>query len=216
MKAPFEELIDNKRFVAELAEHYTERHGKLFTVEDVKQILRDQANSLTNKSRLQNSFIEDIQVHANQIGEILFNKSWQVWEAPQGMEFVTSDNPVASFIQIKPDIWHPGYGFRNAIVVFPLASSACLMMGLSGREHVAVNAKAVGLVNDVVIRSANRFVCSRSQDQKVDAQVQQNISTSIPGKNAFVGRFPDSTVMEKYLRKRLGMKPADVPLESSG
>lgn len=215
MKEPFKELIDNESFVIDLAEHYTERDGKLVTIEDVKQILRDQANSLTDRNQLQNSFIEDIQIHANQLGEILFNRKWQVWEAPQGVEFITSDNPVVNFIQIKPDVWHPGHGFRtpNSVSVFPLASSACLMMGIDGREHVEVNAKAVELVNDVVIRSANRFVCSRSLDQKVDAQVQQNIATSVPGKSAFLGAFPDSKVMEQYLRKKLGMKPAATRLE---
>jgi hypothetical protein len=29
------------------------------------------------------------------------------------MEFVTSDNPVVTFVKLQEDLWHPGHGFRT-------------------------------------------------------------------------------------------------------
>jgi hypothetical protein len=62
---------------------------------------------------------------------------WQVWEAPTGAEFVTSDNPVVTFVRLKEDLWHPGHGTRKpgVVVALPLAPTACLTVGFAGQPE---------------------------------------------------------------------------------
>ncbi|VVB53005.1 Uncharacterised protein [uncultured archaeon] len=209
LKVTLEELMQNEAFVRDLADFYNNKRGVPTTREEAIESLRSQADSLVDRKSVHNAFIRDLQTHANQCGSLLFEKSWQVWAAPQGVGFITSDNPIVSFVELQPGLWHPGYGFGrpNAIVAFPLCSSACLMMGITGPEYRDVTVDDVIRVNETVIRCSHKFVYSRTHDDQLNTLIQQIGGTCIAGVNAFVGQFPNSTTLEDYLRKKLGMRP---------
>ena len=70
--------------------------------------------------------------NAESIAKLILNKPiWEVWQAPEGVEFITSDNPLVSAVQLPHGKFHPGYGFGKSEIVglFPLAPTACLAAG---------------------------------------------------------------------------------------
>jgi hypothetical protein len=122
---------------------------------------------------------------------------------------VTSDNPLVTFIRLTDEIWHPGHGFRNpgVVVAFPLAPSACLVMGISGTQSADVDEASVDRVNEIVIRCSDRFVYSKTRSAKIEQMVNDCARTSVPGETAFVGQFPDEERIEAYLRRHMGIRP---------
>jgi len=109
------------------------------------------------------------EAHADTLKAELVQKPWQILEAPTGTEFVTSDNPVITFLKLREDLWHPGHGFRKpgVIVAFPLAPSACLTVGVAGREFQEVDAATVKRMNEMVVSCSDRFVYSKTRSQEI-------------------------------------------------
>jgi hypothetical protein len=54
---------------------------------------------------------------------VALQKSWQLWRAPRGVEFVTSDNPLVTFIDLGNGGLNSGHGLRkqDTIGIFPIA-----------------------------------------------------------------------------------------------
>lgn len=121
---------------------------------------------------------------------------------------LTSDNPVVTFLPVKPDAWSPGHGFRqlNVVTAFPLAPSACLTMGIVGNDFRTVSENEVAQLNEVVVRMSDRFVYARTASDKIVTMVEEFGGTSVPGKNAFIGTFPDEKRIEEGLRRIMGVK----------
>ena len=68
-----------------------------------------------------------------------------------------------------------------------------------------VNADTVQRVNEMLIRSCDRFVYSLTLSPKITETVDRFGATSIPGENAFLGRPIDQTLVENHLRKTMGI-----------
>jgi hypothetical protein len=139
----------------------------------------------------------------------LVPRMWQVWETPAAAEFVTSDNPVVTFLRLKEDLWHPGYGFRKpgVVVAFPIASTACLTIGFAGQpEFQRVDAATVARLNDIVVRSSDRFVYSKTLSEETIKMVDEVGRTSVPGETAFVGPSADAQRIEEHLRQSMGIR----------
>jgi len=60
-------------------------------------------------------------------------------------------------------------------------------------------------VNEMLIRSCDRFVYSLTPSLKIAKMVDNFGGTSIPGVNAFIGRAIDQTIVEDHLRRTMGI-----------
>jgi hypothetical protein len=196
------------------AEHFT-RKGIQTTPEEVRDLILDQARQFSEKKTPQNAFVQELLTFTNMIREMLLSKPWQIWHAPAGAEFVTSDNPLVTFVKLTPELWHPGHGLRipNSFAAFPVCSSACVMIGTAGKEHERIDETTVNHVNEIVIRCSDSFVYSKMRSTKIAELVNKIGRTSVPGQTAFVGSMPDEDRIEEYLRRHMGIR---APLEFIG
>jgi hypothetical protein len=212
LEQPYTRLASNQEYLSDLAEHYTRLTGQTITSEQIADMIRRQTALFTDENYTRSTFVQDLQMHIEMGKEEMLKKSWQVWHAPDGTEFVTSDNPVVTFLRFftqREEIWHPGYGFgtKNVMVAFPLAPNACLVMtDIPFRDARAkVEADTVRRMNEMLIRSCDRFVYSRTPSTWVAEFVEHCGATSIPGENAFIGRPVDETLVENHLRQTIGI-----------
>ena len=212
LEAPYTSLASDQNYLQDVAEHYTELTGQTFTSEQISEMIRKQSSMFTDANYTRSTFVKDLSMHIDICKQEMMKKSWQVWHAPQETEFVTSDNPVVTFLRFftqHEEIWHPGYGFgtKNVVIAFPLAPTACLVMTDTPFQdpRARVNADTVQRVNEMLIRSCDRFVYSLTLSPKITETVDRFGATSIPGENAFLGRPIDQTLVENHLRKTMGI-----------
>jgi hypothetical protein len=208
LREPFEKLQTSEEYLRDAAEHFTQLTGEVITPEEMQALVQKQSEEFFENDRVKNNFVKDLLLNVGMMRDEFVSKPWQVWEAPTGAEFVTSDNPLVTFLRLTEEVWHPGYGFRtpNVVIVLPLAPSACLTMGIAGKEFERVNEATVMRVNDVVIRASDRFVYAKTPDDRIAEMVEEFGATSVPGKSAFVGVFPDAKAIEEKLRELIGIR----------
>ena len=166
----------------------------------------------TRENYTRSTFVKDLQMRFEICKQELLKKSWQVWHSPDDTEFVTSDNPVVTFLRFptpQDEIWHPGYGLgtKNVVIAFPLAPTACLVMtDIPFRDsRAAVNAATIPRTNEMLIRSCDRFVYSRTESLEIAEMMDQFRASSIPGQTAFLGRTVDEVLVENHLRRTIGI-----------
>jgi hypothetical protein len=207
LKEPYTKLASNEEYLQDAAEHFTQQTGRLITPEYIRTVIQKQVERFSDKDMAKNSFLANLLVNVEMIQGELASKPWQVWGAPAGIEFVTSDNPLVTYLPITPDLWHPGHGFRqpNVVIAFPLAPTACLRMGIVVKEFERVSESRVMQMNDIVIRSSDRFVYSKTRSDKIAEMVEEFGGTSVPGKTAFVGPMPDEKRIEEHMRRSIGI-----------
>jgi hypothetical protein len=208
LQMPFAQLESDENYLRDTAAHYGEVLGEAVTIENIVNAIRRVAATFTDKKLTGNSFIKDLLFHAEMLKGEVVPRPWQVLKAPAGTEFITSDNPVITFIKLKEDLWHPGHGFRKpgVVVAFPLAPSACLTIGIEGREYEDVDASTVMRMNDLVVRCCDRFVYSHTLSTEIEGMVKAVSRTSVPGETAFIGAFPGTEQIQQHLRKQIGIK----------
>jgi len=140
---------------------------------------------------LRNNFVEDLIDSVEIIKGFLLQKPWQLWNAPPGTEFVTSDNPLISFLPLNNGELNPGHGFRKPEVVaaFPLAPHVCVGMGptsFRGPESITLDAARVGKINETIIRLCERFVYARTCDDGLRRLTDKYGNTAKYGETAFL------------------------------
>ncbi len=136
---PYLKLASNEEYLRDAAEHFSESTGETITPEQIRALIQKEAEQFSQRDTIKNFFVSDLLLNVEIFKREFVSKPWQVWEAPSGAEFVTSDNPLVTFLPITPKVWHPGHGFRepNVVVAFPLAPTGCLTMGIVGRRHLS-------------------------------------------------------------------------------
>jgi hypothetical protein len=201
-------LAQNEEYLRDAAEHFSTAMGEEITPQQIREMIQNQTQRFSDKGFIQNTFVEDLLINVDLIANEFVSKPWQIWEAPTECEFVTSDNPLVTFLRLSDEVWHPGHGFRtpNVIVAFPLAPTSCLTMGIIGREFQKVDQATVMRLNEIIIRSSDRFVYSKSRSDCIAEMVEEIGRTSVPGESAFIGRPPDENLVEEHMRKTLGIK----------
>jgi hypothetical protein len=208
LQQPFSKLEFDEEYVQDAAAHFSETTGVAIGPEKIREMIRNQAASFSTKKLTGNTFIENLLFHADTLKAELVTRPWQVLKAPAGTEFVTSDNPVITFIKLRDDLWHPGHGFRKpgVVVAFPLAPTACLTVGVAGREFQEVDAATVTRMNELVVSCCDRFVYSKMNSVEISNMVNTIGGWSVPGKTAFLGEMPGIEKIEEHLRKTMGIK----------
>jgi hypothetical protein len=203
LQGPFAQLELDEDYVRDSAAHYSEVTGEVVTPEQIRAMIRKQVSMCSEREMTANLLF-----HAETLKTELLLKPWQVLKAPAGAEFVTSDNPVVTFLRLREDLWHPGHGFRKpgVVIAFPLAPTACLTVGVEGPEFQEVDAATVTRMNEIVVRCCDRFVYSKTFSNGIQEMVNAFARTSVPGETAFIGQFPATQQIGEYLRKTMGIQ----------
>jgi Protein of unknown function (DUF4238) len=203
----FAGAIADDEYITLLAAHYSAKTNQDISQETMRDQLRRLSERMQTPAAAKKSFLDDVISHA-EIGKgVLLQKPWQVWKSSDA-EFITSDNPLVSFVEIKSDVWHPGYGLTHpgVIVLFPLSPQVCLTMGVTGPYQISVNAAQVKRVNETVISVCDRFVYSRTPSDETKRAVDHLAGSVRYGINAFmpIGRGLPS--FRDFMTAKLGLK----------
>jgi len=209
---PYAALTSNDEYLSDIASYFTRVLNRNFSVKDIRRMIASQANRFSDKTFTKNSFILDLLSFVEFGQREFLKKHWQVWHAQGPAEFVTSDNPVVSFVRYrsKDEVWIPGFGFgsKGVIIAFPLAPDACLVMldAPVPTQHKHVDMETIQRMNEIVITCCDRFVYSRTRSEELSEAVDQHSGTSVPGVNAFMGRQVDENLIEEHMRRELGIE----------
>jgi Protein of unknown function (DUF4238) len=127
-------LNEDKTLIADLKACFERRFNQNFTDQEIRDIVLKPILESRGPGAEKNQFLTDLTDNAKSIAKLILNKPvWEVWQAPESLEFVTSDNPLVSVVHLPHGKFHPGYGFgkQEIIALFPLAPTACLAAGAS-------------------------------------------------------------------------------------
>lgn len=188
LRTQFVELARDDDWIAEITAQYIKRHGEPITVQVVKDMLVRLAAMMDGTTALRNNFVEDLIGATEIMKDVVLKKPWQIWNAPRGIEFVTSDNPFISFIPLGSGRLNSGHGFRKreTIGAFPLAPHVCLAMGAQGPESVTIEPGLVRNINNTIIELCERYVYSKTLSEDVRQVVDQLANIRQYGVNAFL------------------------------
>ncbi len=97
---------------------------------------------------------------------ILAGRPWCLYEAKNGLAFITSDNPVAmSANGPPPPGWTPAFGREDTAVTFPLSSRfAYVSCPTEAADYTAPERRRVALMNTLTAENSERFLYAQSED----------------------------------------------------
>jgi hypothetical protein len=202
----FANAIGDDDFMNELAIHYASK----FNIQVTASSLRDRLSKLVAKmqtpSEGKNTFLKDFLMHAEAIKTLLVQKPWFIWRAPPDIQFVTSDNPLISFLPLRNGEFHSGYGFRfpGVIAAFPLAPDACLAIGAVAPELQKLDTAGIRKLNEVTIRLCDRYVYSQMYSEEVTTLVNECGGTARYGETAYLHVGLNLPVKD-FIRRHLGL-----------
>jgi len=205
----FSELVDDDNYINDLAVHYAKRY-KEATPTATRNRLRKLAEGMKSESAAKNIFLTDLMENTEFIKGVLLEKPWCVWKPPLGSEFVTSDNPLITFIAVGNGEFAPGHGFGvpGAVAAFPLAPNAVLMMGISAKvQPYTVNTAQVMKLNETIIRLSDRYVYSRLHSADIAKMVDQYAGTARYGITAFLRAGVGMPNIGDFMRRHIGLNP---------
>lgn len=215
----YQELSKDSDWLQEQARLNEQLSGAPTALEEASRSVARVLNRISTPEYVRNSFIQGLLHLASGVYEELSSRSWQIWEAPERSQFVTTDNPI---ITLKVDMWgqvFPGWGLRSEglKVAFPISPAHCLMIGVDGRYWRRVTAHDVNLINKVLVSCMDRWTYSASYSDDIRLLVDLMGGTVRYGEQAFVpawmkdaptyfrARVRDMTSLEK-------IKPQLVPM----
>jgi hypothetical protein len=196
-------------FVGELANRYSVRMGGKVSEELVVASIQRVAASLAEGTQIKQDFLEQVLFQAAVFSHFLLQKKWQIWTAPEEIEFITSDNPLLTVLPARGKFL-PGWGLRNVgvLAMFPLCPSACLVMGSELEEsYRKAQVEEVEEVNRCLVATLARNAYSRSLSPKVDDLVQTTGGAVKAGENAFLMLGDLTPLVKEFLLDRLSLNP---------
>jgi hypothetical protein len=208
----FEKAADDAEFIQELANAVnTVAKRQVFTADAMRNSILKTVREGRDPKEMNTHFVSNVRWLAEYLAEFLIKKYWQVWRAPEGIEFVTSDNPVMSFIPLAHGPFHPGYGVnkQGVLTAFPLAPSACLIMGVPPGfvESRAVDVGTVTRTNEALISICDKYVYSKTRSDQTQTLVQQYAGMFKYGENSLMPLGIELPSVRRYLRQMYGLDP---------
>lgn len=202
-----EETVEDARYLNALADHFTKRYKKKYSPAQIGKEIKNLVRKSTTVEATKNYFLEQLIEYAGMVAGLLLMKPLRVWKAPQGSQFVTSDNPLVSFMVINGH-FAPGFGFnhKDTIGALPIAPDACLLFGGDDpSERFYVDANAVDEINWAVIGSADKCVYAKTQDDATNKLVHEILGSYRYGKTSFIPKVPLPHIKD-FMRQILGLE----------
>ena len=205
------EILDAARddqLVAEITKGLSRATGQPMPEDLTRSSIREYVDSQTPASP-KNGFLSGLLEKSETIATLLLQKeSWRVIRTAGDAEFVTTDNPLITFLPLGSGMLHPGYGFRRQeiVAVFPLAPGACLAMGNAWPVSRTLDARTLSHLNEALIATSDRYVYSKTRSVEVQEAVQKYGGNVKYGENAFIagGKIPTA---RQALRMNFGLSP---------
>jgi Protein of unknown function (DUF4238) len=177
----FEKVLkEDKTLLSDVTASYSKRFSQTFTGEEIRDLLLKSVLKSREPGAEKNVFLSDLINNAEWIARLILEKPlWEVWQAVEGEEFITSDNPLVSAVLLPHGKFHPGYGFgkKEIIALFPLSPTACLAAGAFARGtkgivgYRTVTSAMVNEINEAVISISDRYVYSKTLSDAVQKNV---------------------------------------------
>jgi hypothetical protein len=202
------EALSDTEFIKELASGLSRRIGHAVTEQQMRYGIQEWIQSAQNPESARESFLADLRENSEFIASLLLKKEpWRVFRPADGTEFVTSDNPLITFVPLKNGKLHPGYGFRKAeaMATFPLAPNACLAMGDAWQIHRTLDAATVRELNEAVINLSDAYVYSKTYASDVEQTMNLYGGSSRYGVNAFVPIGLNLPTARQFLLRHFGI-----------
>lgn len=207
--AGFKEAAEDERLIAELAEATSRKYGTRVSREAIRTTIVEMAEGSYNPDEAHRVFLTDLITNADQVAGWLLKKApWRILRPPAETEFITTDNPLITFVPLGNGILHPGYGFRKetAAAAFPLAPDACLLMGRAWQVHSQLDLQSLEGLTTALVSISDRFVYSKTFSRQVQDAVQKFGGSSRYGENAFMPLGVELPTPSQFLRKHFGLK----------
>jgi hypothetical protein len=206
--AEVEELLRDREFMRELASGLASKIGQPVSEQQVQDGVQQWFDAAQIPDSSRESFLSDLLDNARFIAELLLRKEpWQVLRPPDGFEFVTSDNPLITFVPLPHGKLHPGYGFRRreAAAAFPLAPTACLLMGDAWTTSRNLGADNLRELNETFISLSDVYVYSKTYSAQVEQATQAYGGSFRYGVNAFIPVGLKVPTARQFIRLHFGL-----------
>lgn len=197
--------VADDELIKELADCLGKRLGTQVPSQTMQKVILDWIKEAQKPPAATNGFLSDLLEMSDYIASLLMKKQpWRVLRPPDGTEFVTTDNPLATFVPLANGMLHPGYGFRKteAVAVFPLAPQACLVMGNAWPVPTNLNLANLTQLNETLITICDRYTYSRTLSQHIHETVQKSAGICRYGVNALMPVGLKMPTARDFLRMR--------------
>ena len=191
------------QLVKELADCLERRLNTHVSTESMRNSISEWIKEAQTQATTTNSFLSDILQMAEYIAALLLKKlPWRVLRPPDGTEFVTTDNPLITFVPLGNGLLHPGYGFRKtqAVAVFPLAPQACLVMGDAWPVPTNLDTETLATLNETLITVSDRYTYSKTRSEQIQEIVQKSAGICRYGINALMPVGLEMPTASQFLR----------------
>jgi len=188
----YEELSVDPSWLRDQVVAYQRFSGVLTSPEEISKATERVVQKLAKPEQANCGFVQGLLRVAESIFRELQGKPWQIWEAPESAQFITTDNPV---ITLKLDTWgafSPGWGFRTqgVIAAFPISPRCCVVVGESigaGRRYWRrATLRDVNGINQALVMCLDRWAYSAARSEDIEWLVNHVGGSVRYGVNAFV------------------------------
>jgi len=188
----YKELAADPTWLREQVAALERFSGVLMSPGELSAATRKVLTKLAKPEHVNNSFVFGLLQIAEGIFSDLRGKPWQIWEAPESTQFITTDNPVATVSANTWGVFSPGCGFRTPGVttIFPISPRCCFVVGVgvgAGRRYWRrATAKDLNGVNQALVKCMDRWAYSAAPSEDIEWLVNHVGGSVRYGVNAFV------------------------------
>jgi hypothetical protein len=188
----YDELATDPAWLQEQAAAYQSFSGILTDSGDISSAAAKVLMKLAKPEHANNGFVQGLLRIAETIFTDLRGKPWQIWEAPERAQFITTDNPVVILSASNWGSFLPGCGFRTsgATTLFPMSPRCCFVtgagVGLGRRYWRRATVRDVNGVNRALVMCMDRWAYSATLCDDIEWLVNHLGGSVRYGVNAFV------------------------------
>jgi len=192
IRAAYKDLAGDNSWLQHSVTLYQQHTGRIATTEDLSKAMERVVRKLANPEHVKNGFVVGLLRIAEGISRELNGKPWQIWEAPGGSQFVTTDNPVVTLKAVSQGGFTPGWGFRTPgmTTFFPICPRCCFVVGdgvgVGARYWRRATIRDVGGVNKAPVACMDRWAYSSTHSDDITWLVNHLGGSIRYGVNAFV------------------------------
>ncbi len=208
--ADLESATDDESLLEEITESLNGRHGTHVTVQIIRRQIKKWLQEAGHPAIAKNAFVSQLLENTDLIADILQRKQpWNVIRPPNGHEFITTDNPLITFVPLPNGKLNTGHGFnkQDAAAVFPLAPDACLLMGAAWQVPRTLDASTFHELCEAMVVICDRYAYSKTRSDQINVLVSGFGGTSRYGVSAFLPIGLKLPTARAILRQMFGLHP---------